>query len=107
MHWVHRFKLRTEHENDLSGVYIRRWLPELRNVDTTHTHTPVAMYVTEMQECGCVIGKDYPASVVGVFKIADCVPNLNKELKHGQLGERHVNTTSGKVYTIHENVNCF
>ena len=107
VHWVHRFKLRTEHENDLSGVYIRRWVPELRNVDTKHIHTPWAMYVTEMQECGCVIGKDYPASVVGVLEIADCVPDLAKELKDGQPGERRVNTTGGKIYTFDENVHSF
>ena len=106
-HWALRFKLNAEQENDPSGAYIRRWVPELRNVDTKHIHTPWAMNVTEMQECGCVIGKDYPASVVGAMEIADYVPNSAKELKDGQPGERRVDTASGKIYTFEENVNSF
>ena len=106
-HWDLRFKLRAEQENDPSGAYIRRWVPELQNVDTKHIHTPWAMNVAEMQECGCVIGKDYPASVVGALEIADCVPDSAKELEDGQPGERRVDTASGKIYTFDENVNSF
>ena len=74
-------------------------------MDTKHIHTPWAMNVTEMQECGCVIGKDYPASVVGALEIADYVPDSAKELEDGQPGERRVDTASGKIYTFDENVN--
>ena len=76
-------------------------------MDTKYIHTPWAMNVTEMQECGCVIGKDYPASVAGALEIADCVPDSYKELKSAQLGERRVDTASGKINTIDENVNAF
>ena len=47
-HRALRFKLRAEQENDPSGAYIRRWVPELRNVDAKHIHTPWAMSEAEM-----------------------------------------------------------
>lgn len=52
-------------ENDPSGAYIRRWVPELKNVDARHIHTPWKMTEEEMHACGCVIGRDYPVSLVG------------------------------------------
>lgn len=66
-----RFKLRAEQENDPSGAYIRRWVPELRNVDAKYIHTPWLMSEEEMQKCGCAIGVDYPASLVGPLDIAN------------------------------------
>lgn len=60
-----RWKLRAEQENDPSGSYIRRWIPELQNVDDEYVHTPWLMSEEQMEACGCVIGRDYPASIVG------------------------------------------
>merc|ERR1712032_828656 len=71
-HWDLRYKLRAEQENDPSGAYIRRWIPELRNVPDKHIHTPWLMSVEEMQNCGCTVGVDYPVSLVGPLDIAAC-----------------------------------
>jgi len=60
-----KWKLRAEQENDPSGAYIRRWVPELQNVDDEYVHTPWLMSEEEMEACGCIIGRDYPASIVG------------------------------------------
>merc|ERR1712228_575803 len=67
-----RFKLRAEQENDPSGAYIRRWVPELKNVPDKHIHTPWFMSEEEMRLCGCTLGSDYPVSLVGPLDIADC-----------------------------------
>lgn len=78
-HWDMRHKLRAEQENDPSGAYILRWVPELRNVPAKHIHTPWTMTEAEMEACGCVIGRDYPASLLGSLSIADCAPGKDME----------------------------
>jgi len=72
-HWDLKHKLRAEQENDPSGAYIRRWVPELQNVPDKYIHTPWLMSEEEMRASGCTLGKDYPVSLVGPLDIADYV----------------------------------
>jgi deoxyribodipyrimidine photo-lyase len=76
--------LRVEQEKDPSGAFIRRWVPELRNVDSKHIHTPWLMTEAEMQACGCKLGRrdadaemleetsriDYPLPLLGAFDLS-------------------------------------
>merc|ERR1712084_124494 len=70
-HWDLRFKLHAEHVNDPSGTYIRQWVPELRSVDDKFIHTPWLMSEEDMEACGCVLGRDYPVSLVGQLDVAE------------------------------------
>jgi deoxyribodipyrimidine photo-lyase len=49
---------------DPEGVYVRRWVPELREVPTGFVHEPWTMPDALQREVGCVIGIDYPAPIV-------------------------------------------
>jgi deoxyribodipyrimidine photo-lyase len=49
---------------DPVGEYVRRWVPELRDVPTARLATPWAMDDDEQEAAGCVIGRDYPAPIV-------------------------------------------
>ena len=49
---------------DPDGQYIRRWLPELRAIPTKFIHQPGQLSAAEQLNCGCVIGRDYPAAIV-------------------------------------------
>ncbi|MBX3062951.1 MAG: deoxyribodipyrimidine photo-lyase [Anaerolineae bacterium] len=49
---------------DPKGEYIRRWLPELRDVPDKFVHAPEKLSAVEQQTYGCVIGQDYPAPIV-------------------------------------------
>ena len=49
---------------DPGGEYVRRWVPELRNVPEQHIVRPWRMSVDEQTASGCRIGDDYPAPVV-------------------------------------------
>jgi deoxyribodipyrimidine photo-lyase len=51
-------------KHDPEGTYIRRWVPELANVDGSHIHRPWRMSEAEQQAAGCRIGRDYPAPIV-------------------------------------------
>ena len=49
---------------DPQGNYIRRWLPELREVDTKFIHQPWETPKEVQRQIGCVIGHDYPVPIV-------------------------------------------
>ena len=49
---------------DPDGTWIRTWLPELRNVPTSHIHEPWTMPRQMQAEAECRIGADYPAPIV-------------------------------------------
>jgi deoxyribodipyrimidine photo-lyase len=49
---------------DPSGEYVRRWVPELRDVPDAHLAEPWQMSDEEQQAAGCRIGADYPQPIV-------------------------------------------
>ena len=49
---------------DPEGAYIRRFVPELRNVPVRYVHAPEAMPVKIQRDARCLIGSDYPAPIV-------------------------------------------
>jgi deoxyribodipyrimidine photo-lyase len=55
---------RQQQRFDPDGRYVRRYLPELREVPDQHLLEPWAMPPALQRELGCVIGRDYPAPIV-------------------------------------------
>jgi deoxyribodipyrimidine photo-lyase len=49
---------------DPDGVYIKKYVPELRCVPKKYIHAPHFMPPALQKELGCRIGKDYPAPLV-------------------------------------------
>jgi deoxyribodipyrimidine photo-lyase len=49
---------------DADGTYVRRWVPELRDVPLARLAEPWTMSDDEQGAAGCVIGRDYPAPIV-------------------------------------------
>jgi deoxyribodipyrimidine photo-lyase len=50
--------------HDPDGDYVRRYVPELRDVPSEHLREPWKMSDDEQRSCGCEIGRDYPAPIV-------------------------------------------
>ncbi|KAK3254659.1 hypothetical protein CYMTET_36134 [Cymbomonas tetramitiformis] len=48
----------------MMGTFIRRWVPELRNVPTKYIHRPQTMPREVQAASRCIIGADYPSPVV-------------------------------------------
>ena len=49
---------------DPSGEYVRRYVPELKNVPDKYLSEPWSMPEDVQEESGCIIGRDYPAPIV-------------------------------------------
>jgi deoxyribodipyrimidine photo-lyase len=49
---------------DPEGAYVRRWVPELRDVPAESIHEPWTMDAAAQAAAGCRIGTDYPAPIV-------------------------------------------
>ncbi len=49
---------------DPEGEYVRRFVPELRPVPDRYLPEPWTMPEDVQEECGCPIGRDYPAPIV-------------------------------------------
>jgi deoxyribodipyrimidine photo-lyase len=49
---------------DPDGAYVRRWVPELRDVPDARLAEPWRMGDDEQRAARCVIGRDYPAPIV-------------------------------------------
>lgn len=56
--------VKQSYDQDPTGAFIRRWVPELRRVPTAWIHEPYRMPPDRQRACGCVIGSDYPAPIV-------------------------------------------
>jgi deoxyribodipyrimidine photo-lyase len=63
--WFRIFNPVTQSEKfDPDGRFIRRYLPELARVPDRYLHAPWTMSETVQEECGVVIGRDYPPPLV-------------------------------------------
>ncbi|MEB3234371.1 MAG: deoxyribodipyrimidine photo-lyase [Cyanobacteriota bacterium] len=51
-------------DHDPQGLFVRRWVPELRHVPAVHLQQPWTMDVATQQRSGCVLGHDYPDTIV-------------------------------------------
>ena len=51
-------------DNDPEGIFIRRWVPELKNVQLNHIHEPWKMDVCTQKKTKCIIGEDYPEPII-------------------------------------------
>jgi deoxyribodipyrimidine photo-lyase len=55
---------RQQQRFDPDGIYVRRYVPELRGVPDRYLAEPWTMSSIEQEQAGCVIGRDYPAPIV-------------------------------------------
>jgi deoxyribodipyrimidine photo-lyase len=58
--------IKNSEEHDSEGVFIKQWLPELKNVPTNFIHEPWKLSLIEQQLYSCNIGKDYPLPIVDI-----------------------------------------
>jgi deoxyribodipyrimidine photo-lyase len=48
----------------MAGKYIKKWVPELRNVPSSYIHEPWLLPLDLQEQIGVRIGRDYPQRIV-------------------------------------------
>lgn len=68
-------------EHDPEGIFIKKWLPELRSLPKELLHEPYKMSLMEQEMLGVIIGKDYPYPIVDII-------NAGKEARKNIWGHK-------------------
>ena len=92
--------IKNSQEHDADGIFLKKWLPELKDIPAPLIHEPWKLSTIEQQLYNCIIGIDYPFPIVDIEQsrkdASDVVWNLRKNSKVKQEGNRivnkHVNT---------------
>jgi deoxyribodipyrimidine photo-lyase len=58
--------VKNSQEHDEEGIFIRTWIPELKEVPLEFIHEPWKMTVSEQHQYKVIIGKDYPEPIVDI-----------------------------------------
>ena len=90
---------------DKDGLFIKKWIPELKEVPSDLIHEPHKLTLIEEQLYNCVIGKDYPFPIVDVEetrkKASDIMWSFrkNNEVKKEakKILEMHVNVSASDM----------
>ena len=97
--------IKNSEEHDSDGVFIKQWLPELKEVPIELLHEPWKMNEMEQQFYNCIIGIDYPAPIVDIEetrkRATDIVWSFRKKdevkLEGKRILEKHVNNPNRKL----------
>ena len=65
---INRFNIvKQSRDYDQHGEYVRRWIPELKDVPTEFVHEPWKMTQFQQIEYNCNLGLDYPNPIIPPF----------------------------------------
>lgn len=84
--------IKNSEDHDSEGLFIKKWIPELKNIPANLIHEPYKLSEIEQQLYQCEIGKHYPKPIVDIGqtrKIAsDLVWSYRKNDKVEEEGRR-------------------
>ena len=92
--------VKNSEEHDPEGIFIKKWLPELKDVPIELLHEPWKLNAIEQQFYNCELGKDYPLPIVDIDetrkKASELVWSFRKKDEVKQEGDRILKKHVGK-----------
>ncbi len=96
--------IKNSQEHDTEGLFIKQWVPELKNIPSNLIHEPWKLSAIEQRLYQCIIDKDYPAPIVDIEasrkKASDIVWSFRKEdavKKEGKrIVQKHTSNTKSR-----------
>lgn len=92
--------VKNSEEHDPEGIFIKKWLPELKDVPIELLHEPWKLNAIEQQFYNCELGKDYPFPIVDIDetrkKASELVWSFRKKDEVKQEGMRILKKHVGK-----------
>jgi deoxyribodipyrimidine photo-lyase len=97
--------IKNSEEHDEEGLFIKQWIPELKNIPSKLIHEPYNLTLIEQQLYGCEIGEHYPAPIVDLEatrkKASEIVWSFRKsdevKLEGKKILAKHVNLSKSNL----------
>jgi len=86
-------------DHDPKGVFIKKWIPELKNIPKEFIHEPWLMSEMESEIYKFKVGKDYPLPIVNLKETSKCA----KEKIWGHLKNKKVKDEKKRILNTHVN----
>jgi deoxyribodipyrimidine photo-lyase len=93
--------IKNSQEHDEDGIFIKKWIPELKDLPSCFIHEPWKMTLMEQHLNNVIIGEDYPHPIVDIEatrkKASDIVWSFRKnedvKIEGNRILQKHVNTS--------------